>query len=205
MVRMWVGERRWRGTPGDTSSWWDQNSRVDWITGDDKGISFKEQCTPMPKRSLRRVNKNKDKTYTGEHGHGKTPTAMLPAEGIEQRHSLGPTSPEMHALSCPSKPWMEKTIPGSVDQSSKMEHDLRWDEGWLLEVYNKVKTRAWIKWQRRLRSWVQAAWLADAWPWKMPLMYGYIRHPCRCKCADRGDMSETQGAVAKPKGRTFHW
>ncbi len=83
--------------------------------------------------------KDKDGTCTEGQGHGKKPTALLPDEGLEQRPGLGPTSPELHALSNLPEPGMEKTILGSVNQSSDMEHNLRWDEVQLLEVYNKTE------------------------------------------------------------------
>ncbi len=36
----------------------------------------------------------------------KTPTAMSPDEGIEQRPVITPTSPELHVISFPSEPGM---------------------------------------------------------------------------------------------------
>ncbi len=54
---------------------------------------------------------DEDETCTGGQECGKTPTALSPDEGVEQRPGLGPTSPELHELSFLSEPGMEKPIP----------------------------------------------------------------------------------------------
>ncbi len=48
-----------------------------------------------------RVDKDEDETCTGEQGHGKMPTTLLPDDGIEQRPQIGPTCLELHVLSFP--------------------------------------------------------------------------------------------------------
>ncbi len=63
--------------------------------------------------------------------------ALLPEEDIAQKPETGLTTLScMYYHLCPSRGWKKQTA-GSIDQCSQMEHDLRRDEGGLLEFYDK--------------------------------------------------------------------
>ncbi len=64
--------------------------------------------------------KDEDETCTGEQERGKTPTALSPDEGVEQRPGKGPTSLELHELSFLSEPGMEKPTPWQCQSPSEL-------------------------------------------------------------------------------------
>ncbi len=173
----------------DTSFRWAHNSRGDRITGHGKGISLEGRSTLTLKWSLRRINiGEKQNMYRGVKAwqDAKSPVTCQRRRAQSSLSGLGRWRP----------------IPGRVNQSPEMER-WRWDEGWLLEIYDKTMPEITME-----TGATSAGCLAGRCLSMEDVIDVRIYETSRrCKWATTGakNLVKTLVAVAKPKGATFHW